>query len=209
MSVLGRLALLQGNLGQATRLQQESLVLRRHQKDRLGITRCLEGLAWVANAQGRPLQAARLFGAAEAVRGRIGAAPWPAWHAEHERNVAATRASLGEAAFAAAWAAGRALSMDEAIEEALGEGEPAPMLAPSAEPASAARAADPLSPREREVAALIAQGLTNRQIAEALVISEWTADTHVRHILTKLEFRSRAQVAAWATERGLLEQAPL
>ena len=54
------------------------------------------------------------------------------------------------------------------------------------------------------MAALIAQGLTNRQIAEQLVISEWTADTHVRHILTKLDFRSRTQVAGWATEQGLL-----
>ena len=55
---------------------------------------------------------------------------------------------------------------------------------------------------------LIAQGCTNRQIAERLVISEWTADTHVRHILTKLSFRSRAQVAAWATEQGLLGADP-
>jgi len=54
------------------------------------------------------------------------------------------------------------------------------------------------------VAALVARGLTNRQIAEQLVISEWTVDTHVRHILTKLEFRSRAQVAGWMTERRLV-----
>jgi DNA-binding NarL/FixJ family response regulator len=52
------------------------------------------------------------------------------------------------------------------------------------------------------VAALIAGGLTNREIAEQLVISEWTVDTHVRHILSKLEFRSRAQVAAWMIEQG-------
>jgi DNA-binding NarL/FixJ family response regulator len=61
-----------------------------------------------------------------------------------------------------------------------------------------------LSAREREVAVLIAQGLTNREIAEQLVISEWTVDTHVRHILTKLDFRSRVQVATWANEQGLL-----
>jgi non-specific serine/threonine protein kinase len=60
-----------------------------------------------------------------------------------------------------------------------------------------------LSPREREVAALLAQGLTNRSIAEQLVITEWTADSHVRHILSKLKLRSRAQVAAWAVEQGL------
>lgn len=63
--------------------------------------------------------------------------------------------------------------------------------------------ADVLTPREREVAALLAEGLTNREIAETLVISTQTAETHVKHILTKLGFTSRAQVAAWATARGL------
>jgi non-specific serine/threonine protein kinase len=63
-------------------------------------------------------------------------------------------------------------------------------------------AEDDLAPREREVALLIARGHTNREIAEVLVISEWTVDTHVRHILTKLGQRSRAQIAAWVAERG-------
>jgi non-specific serine/threonine protein kinase len=60
-----------------------------------------------------------------------------------------------------------------------------------------------LTPREREVAGLIAQGMTNRQIAEALQISERTAGAHVEHMLSKLKFRSRAQVAVWAAEHGL------
>ncbi len=208
LAVLGRVAWLQGDLVRAVALQRESLALRRELADRHGITVCLEGLAWVANGQGQPVSAARLFGAAEALRERIGAVPWPLWLAEHERNVAATRARLGEEAFAAAWAAGRALAVDEALGEALGEREVAPP--PAALPARAAGPAsvDPLSAREREVAVLIAQGLTNRQIAEQLVISSWTADAHVRHILTKLSFRSRAQVAAWAIEHGLLATGP-
>jgi DNA-binding NarL/FixJ family response regulator len=60
-----------------------------------------------------------------------------------------------------------------------------------------------LTPRESEVAVLIARGLTNRQIAEELIVSERTADTHVRNILGKLGLASRAQVAAWATRQGL------
>jgi len=64
-------------------------------------------------------------------------------------------------------------------------------------------ARNPLSPREREVATLVAQGLTNRQIAERLVVTEGTATLHVKHTLAKLGFRSRAQIAAWAVERGL------
>lgn len=69
------------------------------------------------------------------------------------------------------------------------------------EPASARQSA--LPPRERQVAALIARGLTNRQIAEELVISEGTVRSHVAHILTRLDARSRAQIAVWATKAGL------
>jgi non-specific serine/threonine protein kinase len=204
LSLLGRLAWLRGEHPRATQLQRESLALQREMDDRVGIADSLDVLAWVANAAGEPTRAARLFGAAAAVRERSGATSLPLWRAEHERNLAATRARLGEEAFAAAWASGRSLTVEEAIEEALREAAPVPEAANPPEAASAPPATDPLSPREREVVALIAQGLTNRQIAEQLVISEWTADTHVRHILTKLGFRSRAQVATWATEQGLL-----
>jgi non-specific serine/threonine protein kinase len=62
---------------------------------------------------------------------------------------------------------------------------------------------DPLTSREREVAALVARGRTNREIAAALVISERTADAHVQNILNKLGFSSRAQIGAWAAEHGL------
>jgi DNA-binding NarL/FixJ family response regulator len=65
-----------------------------------------------------------------------------------------------------------------------------------------------LSRREIEVAALIGQGMTNRQIADALVIAEGTVANHVVHILSKLVFSSRAQVAVWAAERGLLPDRP-
>lgn len=74
----------------------------------------------------------------------------------------------------------------------------------SKEAESADAHANPLTAREREVARLIARGLTNRQIAQALVIAEGTAGVHVDHILNKLGFRSRAQVAAWAADHGLL-----
>jgi DNA-binding CsgD family transcriptional regulator len=60
-----------------------------------------------------------------------------------------------------------------------------------------------LSPREAEVAALIAQGKTSKEIAEILVITERTADTHAAHIRDKLGLRSRAEIAAWATRQGL------
>jgi DNA-binding CsgD family transcriptional regulator len=83
------------------------------------------------------------------------------------------------------------------VEQALAELQAA--LAPAPSPAS-----DPLSPRERDVAALVARGLTNKEIAAQLIISERTAATHVAHILDKLGLRTRAQIAAWGAEAGLL-----
>jgi DNA-binding NarL/FixJ family response regulator len=119
----------------------------------------------------------------------------------HERAVAAARADLGAEAFAAAWAEGRALPLEQVIQEALAT--EAPAVAPARGAARAPRT-DPLTPREREVAALITRGYSNRQIARELVITEGTAGLHVVHILDKLGFHSRAQIAAWAVARGLV-----
>jgi DNA-binding NarL/FixJ family response regulator len=77
-------------------------------------------------------------------------------------------------------------------------------LAPASMWANSSQPSRMSSRREREVAVLIARGHTNREMATELVISEWTVDTHVRHILTKLNFRSRALVAAWALKQGWL-----
>jgi non-specific serine/threonine protein kinase len=92
-----------------------------------------------------------------------------------------------------------------ALEAAVAEA-----LADAAEPASDPSAGDPdpeqsspLTPREREVAALIARGHSNREIAAALVISPHTAERHVEHILAKLDASSRAEVAAWTVRSGL------
>jgi non-specific serine/threonine protein kinase len=90
------------------------------------------------------------------------------------------------------------MPLDEAIEDALA------MVPTPARPADRHLAEDGsrLTPREREVAALIARGLTNQQIADQLVIAKRTAANHVEHILAKLGFRSRVQIAAWASEHG-------
>lgn len=95
------------------------------------------------------------------------------------------------------------MEQDAALEYALADAEPSPTQErPSREQAS------PLSQRELQVAALIARGHTNRQIAAELVISERTVGTHVEHILAKLGVASRAQIAAWAVERGVVRVAP-
>jgi non-specific serine/threonine protein kinase len=106
---------------------------------------------------------------------------------------------VGEAEFMRIWHGGRELAVADAVAEGLGFDLAGPPV-----PRQTRQSADPLSRREREVVLLIAEGHTNREIGEALVITEWTVDTHVRHILTKLGLRSRAQVAAWAMERRIL-----
>ncbi len=101
----------------------------------------------------------------------------------------------------AAYYLGVLVVMTQAVECALASAGPAKSVG-QRYPAKGLDA-DPLTPREREAARLVAQGQTNRQIAATLVISERTADAHVQNILNKLGFSSRVQIAAWAVERGL------
>jgi len=103
---------------------------------------------------------------------------------------------LGPARFAAESEAGRKLGRDAALRLALGQPAAGPTAGPGpADPGAAAPG--PLGPREADVARLVADGLTNKQIGARLFISERTVDSHVRSILNKLGFSSRAQIAAW------------
>jgi len=89
------------------------------------------------------------------------------------------------------------MGFDNAIAYALG----AHRQQAAAAPAPGATNASLLTAREFEVAQLVAHGLTNKRIAAALVISQRTAEGHVEHVLTKLGFTARAQIAAWFTEQ--------
>ena len=112
--------------------------------------------------------------------------------------MAAARRRLGAAEWDAEWAAGRLLSRQQAVDVALaGDSNVAVPLATAPEQGPA------LSRREREVTALIARGLSNREISAALVITEKTVGSHVEHIMTKLGLRSRTRVAVWAIEHGI------
>jgi DNA-binding NarL/FixJ family response regulator len=161
---------------------------------------CLEGLAGVAAAQGQPARSARIFGTAEALREAVNG-PRPLAHqADHQRRVAAARAGMDEAAFAAAWAEGRAMTPEQAVAVE----EPVPEhggTEPTKTPSSPAYPAG-LTTREVEVLRLVAQGLTSRQIATELSISEHTAATHVRRILKNLGLQSRSQIGSWLTQQG-------
>jgi predicted ATPase/transcriptional regulator with XRE-family HTH domain len=116
---MGQAALAQGDLAQAAALLAESLMLSREVGNLRDCTYCLEGLAAIAGAQQHPERAARLFGAAETLRKAVGMPISPVNRAAYDRDVVTARAQLDDAAFAAAWAAGRVLTLEQAIAEAL------------------------------------------------------------------------------------------
>jgi DNA-binding NarL/FixJ family response regulator len=148
--------------------------------------------------QGAYARAARLFGAAEALRGAVGASVLPFYRADYERGVAAARAGLDEQSFAAAWERGRAMTLEQAIGYALGAGERSPPpSAPAPQEARGSESTNNPTRRELEVAVLIARRLTNRRIAQKLSLSERTVENHVRNIFRKLNLSSRSEVAAW------------
>jgi predicted ATPase/DNA-binding CsgD family transcriptional regulator len=202
---LGHVALVRGDPVRAAELFAESLALRRPLGDQLGTALAVEALAWVAAAVGHPERAALLFGAAESLREQIGASVEVGWTSDHQRFLEQTRRALDEATFAARWGAGRALGPDEAIALAL---RIEPAAGPGGVAARPAATTPRLTRRERETVALVAQGCTNRQIAERLVISRGAAANYVQRVLDKLGFHARAQVAAWAVEQGLVTGTP-
>jgi non-specific serine/threonine protein kinase len=196
--MLGTIAIDDSRLEDARACLREGMTLARALGDTASIAVGLVGFGSLAVADGRPEQALRLLGAADA-------------HAEMAdldplrhgvvmmQATRASRAMLGGRAANATLAAGRKLMLHQAVDEALGIVAEPPGLATANLPTPA------LTRREREVAQRIVRGLTNRQIADHLVISERTVDHHVANILEKLGFSARAQIAAWSIENGLAE----
>jgi non-specific serine/threonine protein kinase len=187
-------ALVQWRLGRAARARtfaRDVLRLKQPFGDRMGMAMSVEVVAWAEADAGHAAEAARLLGAVQTALDSIGASLFGHLHEDHETCLARIREALGEAAFETTFGEGTALRFDEAIALALGRRTPAP----------AAERADVdevrLTPRETEIAALVAEGLTNREIAERLVVAQRTAEGHVAHILGKLGFTSRTQLAAW------------
>jgi non-specific serine/threonine protein kinase len=193
---LGAVALATGETVKAWELVAEALTLRREQCDKRGVAESLELLASIMRTGGEAERGARLLGAAAALREAIGTPLWPVERERQERERASASHALGRARFDAAWAAGRQMTLAAAVADAL-----AGVTVPSAlvTVVGVAQApVSPLTPREREVATLVANGYTNRQIAETLIISAHTAERHVERILAKLGCSSRAEIATWA-----------
>jgi predicted ATPase/DNA-binding CsgD family transcriptional regulator len=208
LCALGEVARLQGDYKRAEAHLQLSLSLYQGLDSRSEIPYPLEALALVATDQGHVQRAARLWGAASAVRDAVHALPPPSYEADYAPYLARVRTALGEEAFAAAWAEGRALTLEQALAEAASPAELAP---PAAPPADAEPASQPqgrgdeygLTPRETEVLRLVAAGLTDAQIADQLVISPRTVGKHLQSIYSKLYLPSRSAATRWAIEHHL------
>lgn len=199
---LGWAMLLRGEYDKAKALHKDSLILCKELGDKSITSKSLDGLACSAGEKGDAERAARLFGAAEALREAIGYLQAPRESALREPYLEAARSRLDEAVWEKAFTEGRAMGPEKAVEYALAkEEETDPSTTPATEEPSAAQPPVALTRREREVAALVSMGLTNRQIASELVISGYTVNNHVANILKKLNLHSREQVTARLTER--------
>jgi DNA-binding NarL/FixJ family response regulator len=170
--------------------------------DMAGLAQVLERFAELAAAQRRHEGAIMLAGAAARLRERVSAPLLQTGTTRFLQAVTAARREIGEEAATQAWRHGEELDPQHAVAVALTITDPEPEATASTLAAPAV-SGSVLTRREQEVAALIARGLTNRQIADTLVITEGTAANHVVHILSKLGYGSRTQVAVWAMEHGL------
>ncbi|MFF2114309.1 protein kinase domain-containing protein [Rhodococcus koreensis] len=192
---MGIAVLRQGDPARSAHLLEQGLQLTRVIDEPVTAAVCLEALAWTCDDHNAH-RAAVLMGAAESLGHAVGSSPilFHNHSLHHENCVQMARQSLGERAFLDAQHKGAALTFTEAVAYAIGE-QPHPTTPTSDD-------APHLTTRERQVSELVAQGLTNKAIANTLVISPRTAQGHVEHILTKLGFTSRAQIAAWVAEQA-------
>ncbi|WP_344920522.1 ATP-binding protein [Streptosporangium oxazolinicum] len=197
MMALGVGVWCRGDARRAAELEKESLRFNRSLDDLLGVGVNLEVLAWIAARDDDHQRAARLLGILEPVWRAIGAPLSGFGHLRryHDECEERTREALGKQVFDTVVRQGSKMHCDEAIAFALGES------APRGEPAGEAGEPSPLTRRETEIARLVAQGLSNKEIAASLTIAQRTAEGHVEHIMTKLGFHSRAQIAVWTGER--------
>ncbi len=210
LSLLGKVIAAQGDLAAARAIYEESLIRGKGVNRNLSfldLAPALEGLAAVVAAQGEPTWAARLWGTAQAQREAYRIPLPPIYRADYEQAVASTRAQLGEKTFAAAWAEGRAMTLDEVLAAQGPVTVPTPAPAePSSTPPARSSPTYPggLTAREVEVLRLVAQGLTDAKIAEQLVIRPFTVNNHVRSIFGKLGVTNRSAATRYAMEHQLV-----
>jgi non-specific serine/threonine protein kinase len=199
LAYLGIIACEQGDYARSLTFQRESLALHLELGALEDIAVNLAGLGLLAGMSGQPWAAARLFAAAHAMREHIGNPFKLPEHAVFDRATDAARADLGGLAFVAAWKEGSALSLEQAVEEALA-------VDAAAKPGGGSdrAAAAGLTSREREVLALLVAGGSNKEIADALFLSHRTVQAHLANLFGKLGVHTRAAAVARAYDLGLV-----
>jgi predicted ATPase/DNA-binding NarL/FixJ family response regulator/transcriptional regulator with XRE-family HTH domain len=207
LATLAAVAQAQGKVARAAALIREALQLARAGGHPVAAAWCAHVAAHVSAERAPAAVLGRLLGGVDALRATSSLRLSPRQQARFDQRAATVRAALGEAAFAVAWAEGRALTLAGLVEAAFAILEPAGLAEAETEiqpPPPKPYARHPLSPREQEVLALVAAGLTNKEIAERLVIGESTAKYHLTSLLNKLGADNRTQAVACAARRGLL-----
>jgi predicted ATPase/DNA-binding CsgD family transcriptional regulator len=201
LNYLGQATWLRSDRPRGEALAREAAACKHALDDRNGLAIVLETLAWMAAELGQHERAAHLLGAAERVRHEISQTLIELFRTQHERSESAARHGLGTKSYDAAFAHGRAMTIDEGVAFAVcGTQRPKPTPAVKPEPRPA------LTGRQLEIARLIADDLSNKQIAARLFLSERTVETHITNMLNKLGLNSRVQISRWITgphEAGL------
>jgi len=197
---LGHTYLQLGAVERAHNCFVEGMKVHQAQQNRAGMTECLIGFAAIAVARGLPAVGACLLAAMKVYASERAMSEWTATRIAYETTLALAQAQLTEAEFRAEQAAGQTLSLEQAVKVALNLPRPSPVAL-----SMDSQSIQKLTRRESEVAALIARGLTNGEIAAELVLSKRTVEHHIANILAKLSFTNRVQIVRWAIDRGLAE----
>jgi predicted ATPase/DNA-binding CsgD family transcriptional regulator len=201
---LGWLEFVQGNLVTARALFEESQVMLKKIHLQWHYALCLDGLAAVVSAQEHPEWAAQIWGATETLRETLGLSTPPLIRVLYESTITAARAYLGEKAFAGIWAEGRTMTPEQALA-AKGSETISPQRSVVLPPLHTDAAAPfGLTRRELEVLHLVAQGLTDAQVAENLVISHRTVNTHLTSIYGKIGVSSRSAATRYVIEHHII-----
>jgi predicted ATPase/DNA-binding CsgD family transcriptional regulator/Tfp pilus assembly protein PilF len=203
LSNLAATIFLQDDLERSASLYRESLELRSERGEQFGIAESIAGLLRIAAARDRCVLAVRLFGAVEGLRRSLGASMISPDHRWCEQVIAGITPKLDPSVYADAYAAGEAMTVETAINEALAVAGPVNVDAVAAVREDA-EASYQLSEREYEVLRLLADGHSDREIGDELFISHRTVMKHVRHILEKLEAPTRTAAVAFAIRHNLL-----
>jgi non-specific serine/threonine protein kinase len=195
LTFLAQAIWLRGDKRRAEALACEAVTCKHAVDDRNGLTIVLETLAWMAAELGQHERAASILGSAERVRDESTLTLIELFRPQHEQSVSTVVLAIGQKAFDAEFARGRAMTIGEGVAFAVADQQASKPMPPVKTASDSV-----LTHRQLEIARLIAEDLTNRQIADRLFLSERTVETHITNMLNKLGLNSRVQLSRWLAE---------